>query len=80
MKKIVGAGIVQEAVVAASNGPRFVLISPGGKVLAFLGSTTMDLNQYLGRPVGLYGKRGFRNDLQTDYIEVESATPVRLKR
>jgi hypothetical protein len=57
-----------------------VLISPAGKVLAFLGSNTVDLKQYLGRPVGLYGKRGFRADLQTDYIQVESAIPVRLKQ
>jgi len=57
-----------------------VLISPAGKVLAFLGSNQVNLKQYLGRSIGLYGKRGFRTDLQTDYIEVESAIPVRLKR
>lgn len=79
-RKIVGAGIIQEAVVAAPNGPKFVLISPKGQVLSFLGSSTVDLSRYLGRSLGLYGKRSFRTDLQTDYIEVESVTPVRLKR
>ena len=80
VKNMVGAGIVQDAVVAAPNGPRFVLISPTGKVLAFLGSNQVNLKQYLGRSVGLYGTRVFRNDLQTDYIQVESVTPVRLKQ
>jgi hypothetical protein len=79
-QKLVGAGIIQEAVVAAPNGPKFVLISPKGQVLAFLGSSIVDLNQYLGRSLGLHGHRSFRTDLQTDYIEVESVTPVRLKR
>jgi len=75
-----GAGIIQRAIVDAPNGPEYVLVSPQGKVLAFLSHAQVDLSKHLGKPRGIFGPRTFRTDLQMDFIEVESVTPVRLKR
>lgn len=80
LNKMSGAGIIQRAIVEIPNGPRYVLISPKGEVLAFLSHKHVDLSKHLGKPRGLYGTRTFRTDLQMDYIEVEGVTPVRLKR
>lgn len=80
LKAMSGAGIIQRAIVEVPNGPRFVLISPKGEVLAFLSHQEIDLSKHLGKPRGIFGKRTFRTDLQMDYIEVEKVIPVRLKR
>ncbi|MGH7128333.1 MAG: hypothetical protein ACREJB_13045 [Planctomycetaceae bacterium] len=74
-----GAGIVQRATLASPAAPRHVLLAPGGRILAWLQeSDGVDLDQYLGRPMGLNGPRIRRDDLGADLIIVQYLTPVRL--
>ena len=71
----IGAGIV-----GRSASGEFILTSPAGRVLARLEETkNVDLDEFLGRQVGLYGKRWYRDDLRSDYIEVSGLEAVRIR-
>ncbi len=74
-----GAGIVQRAATAGAGTPAYVLITPQGRVLAYLQPVAgLDLAPYVGKAMGLYGQRSYRPELRTDLIIVRSLTPVRL--
>jgi len=73
------AGIIQRAATTYPGAPRHVLVTPNGRVLAYLQAERgVNLDQHLGRAMGVYGKRWRRPDLQTDLIRVHNLTPVRL--
>jgi hypothetical protein len=73
-----GAGIIQRG--AAPGGPRYVLVTPDGRLLAYLAAEPgVNLDQYVGRAMGIVGKRWFRQDLQSDFISVRGLAPVRLR-
>lgn len=75
----VGAGILQRTVGASGSAPGHVLTAPNGTILAYLqGSQGVNLDQFVGRAVGLHGQRMHRQDLQMDFVVVQSLTPVRL--
>ena len=78
--KLIGAGIVQRSVNSQPGSPQHVLLTPQGRILAYLSSKTIDLNQLVGQSIGIQGQRGFRRDLQMDMIEVTGAIPVRLRQ
>ncbi|HET6326679.1 MAG TPA: hypothetical protein VFG04_18525 [Planctomycetaceae bacterium] len=74
-----GAGIVQRAAATSPNGPRHVLLAPNGRILAYLQADRgVNLDAYVGRPMGIMGVRAYRPELQTDLIVVRGITPVRL--
>ncbi len=79
-----GAGIVQRLRYTDQSahrvpGPQFVLLSPAGKFLAYLHpGPGVDLNQFLGRSIGVYGPRQKHAALQGDLISVTGLAPVRL--
>lgn len=74
-----GAGIVQRSATTYAGAPQHVLLAPNGRVLAYLHpGPGVDLDQYLGKPMGLFGQRGFRRELQADLIVVRGLMPVRL--
>ncbi|MCA9068315.1 MAG: hypothetical protein KDA84_05300, partial [Planctomycetaceae bacterium] len=74
-----GAGIVQRAAAAGTGTPAYVLITPQGRVLAYLQPVQgLNLEPYVGKAMGIYGQRGYRQDLRVDQIIVRSLTPVRL--
>jgi Bacterial SH3 domain len=78
--KLAGAGIVSRAVVNFPGAPRHLLLSPDGRMLAFLlPQGNLDLDRYAGHAMGVVGTRSHRDDLQADVIVVESVVPVRLK-
>ena len=78
-EKLVGAGIIERSV--APGMPRFVLVAPGGKILAYLqASSKVDLKKYVGKSMGIKGERYFRPDISSDHIVVDSLEPVRLKK
>lgn len=76
--KLIGAGIVQRSAVTGS-APGHVLLTPQGRILAYLVGDGVDLNALIGKPIGIQGRRGFRRDLGLDLIEVTNAIPVRLR-
>lgn len=74
-----GAGIIQPSPPNLPGVPPFVLITPAGRVLAYLQpGPGVQLQPYIGQALGLYGRRAFNPGLNTDLIEVQSITPVRL--
>ncbi len=74
-----GAGIVQRAATAGTGTPAYVLITPQGRVLAYLQPAGgLNLEPYVGKAMGIYGQRSYRPDLRMDAIIVRSLTPVRL--
>jgi uncharacterized protein YgiM (DUF1202 family) len=80
-RRFVGAGIVQINRFPQQNVPRHVLITPTGRLLAYLQvERGVNLNQYVGRAVGLDGRRWYRADLRADNILVRDVTPVRLRQ
>ncbi len=79
-RKFDGAGIVQRAAASRPGAPQYVLLAPDGRVLTYLqAGPGVNLEQFVGRPMGLLGQRGFRPELNADLLVVQQATPVRLK-
>lgn len=72
-----GAGIVQRAPAGAPTP--FVLITPQGKILAFLAPQNIDLSSWVGKAAGVRGRRGFRPEWRTDEIAVSGLEQVRLQ-
>lgn len=78
---LAGAGIVQRIENAAPGGPQHALVAPDGRLLALLQAEGgIDLDRYVGREMGIHGRRWNRPDLGTDFILVHRLMPVRLIR
>jgi len=74
-----GAGIIQRS-TSPRGGARHILLAPNGRVLAYLqGAPGINLDQFLGQSLGLFGPRQFRRDLNTDFMVVRQLVPVRLR-
>ncbi len=74
-----GAGIVQRTNGGSPGAPQFVLLAPGGRVLAYLQAEPgVELGAWVGRSAGISGKRWYQPTLQTDVISVKKLTPVQL--
>lgn len=74
-----GAGIIQRAAIQRAGSPSHVLLAPDGRVLSYLqAGPGINLDQYLGRAMGLIGPRGFRQQLNADFMIVQRLSPVRL--
>ena len=74
-----GAGVIQRAATPVPGGPQHVLLTLNGRILAYLyADRGVNLDAYVGRPMGIIGPRTFRPDLQTDLIVVQRMVPVRL--
>ncbi|MBL4883854.1 MAG: hypothetical protein JKY95_04850 [Planctomycetaceae bacterium] len=83
-KRFSGAGIVKKVrnsnqVSPAQAYPQFALVSPTGKLLAYLEpGRGVDLNRFLGHSIGVYGHRHNDTALHSDVISVTGLLPVRL--
>ncbi len=77
--RYIGAGIIQRA--TGTDNDAFVLTSSSGKLLAYLTQTeAVSLDQYVGKAVGLQGKRWFEDKTQHDAIEVSNVEAVRIRK
>ncbi len=75
-----GAGIIRRVVARTPGMPQHVLVAPNGRILAYLQPVRgLPLDQYVGRPMGIYGQRSHRQDLRNDFIVVRAMMPVRLQ-
>ncbi|MCH2201574.1 MAG: hypothetical protein MK102_06375 [Fuerstiella sp.] len=73
--RYVGAGIIQRL---PEGG--YVLTSSEGRKLAKLEATdSVALAEFVGKSVGLHGKRWYRDDIGGDFIEVSGLDPVRIR-
>jgi hypothetical protein len=75
-----GAGIVQRSNPSAPGRPAYVLVTPDGRLLAYLEPTSgVDLAPAVNQALGIQGQRSFRPELQADVIIVSGMQPVRLR-
>ncbi len=80
LPKLKGAGIIQRAISQNPNAPRHVLLAPNGRILAYLqGAAGVNLNQHLGKQMGIEGLRLHRPELQMNVFLVQSLEPVNLR-
>jgi uncharacterized protein YraI len=74
-----GAGIIKRVRPVRLGLPRYAIVAPDGRFLAYLAPVRgLPLERYVGRPMGIYGRRTHRPDLRGDYIVVRGMQPVRL--
>ena len=74
-----GAGIVERSALTRRGAPRYVLLAPSGRVLAYLAPAPgVNLEGWIGRAAGVYGSRLPHPDLKSDLITVNRLTAVRL--
>jgi hypothetical protein len=78
--KFVGAGIVQRLNSPPADGPQYALVTPDGRLLAYLEPTPgLDLTPAVNQALGIQGQRGYREDLKADLIVVRGYQPVTLR-
>jgi hypothetical protein len=78
--KFAGAGVVQRSALSRPGLPSHVLLAPDGRVLSYLqAGPGINLDQHIGRSVGITGARGFRPELNADLMIVRGLTSVRLQ-
>jgi uncharacterized protein YgiM (DUF1202 family) len=77
-KVYVGAGYVQRG--TADEGSGYLLLSNEGKVLAHLKPNgNVNLEEHIGRPVGLKGNRYFDQSIKSDRIDVTGLESVTIR-
>jgi len=73
------AGIIRRAQATFPGAPKFALVSPSGQLLAYVqGGRGIKLESYLGRPVGVAGRRYHRAGVPLELIVVRTLAPVQL--
>jgi len=78
--KFAGAGVVQRSALSRAGLPSHVLLAPDGRVLSYLqAGPGINLDQHIGKSVGITGARGFRRELNADLMIVRGLTPVKLQ-
>lgn len=74
-----GAGIIRRVQPAGRGMPSYGLFAPDGRLLAYLQPVPgLPMHRYVGRPMGVYGRRTHRPEWRSDYIVVRAMMPVRL--
>ncbi|MCP4172619.1 MAG: hypothetical protein GY758_17805 [Fuerstiella sp.] len=77
--RYIGAGVIQRG--TGTEQKTYLLTSSSGKVLAHLTSTeSVSLEKFVGKAVGLHGKRWFEDKTQHDAIEVSGVEAVRIRQ
>lgn len=78
--QMTGAGVVQRAQWRPGQvGPSHALVAPNGKLLAYLHPNQgVNLDQFIGKQMGMYGRRVNDPRIGGDVIVVENAVPVQL--
>jgi hypothetical protein len=78
--KFAGAGVVQRSALSRPGLPSHVLLAPDGRVLSYLqAGPGINLDQHIGKSVGITGARGFRPELNADLMIVRGLTSVKLQ-
>ena len=74
--RYIGAGIIQKL----PEGGYVLTSSTGHKLAKLEGNDSVMLEAFVGKPVGLHGKRWYRDDIGSDFIEVTGMEPVRIRQ
>lgn len=76
-----GKGIIRRTVSRQSNMPAHVLVNEQGKIIAYLQPNgQLDLNQYVGQPMGIQGEVSYRSDLKRHVLMIDRMRPITLTR
>lgn len=76
-----GKGIIRRSVSRQPNMPAHVLVDQQGKILAYLQPNgQLDLNKYVGQPMGIQGEVQFRPDLKRHVLMIDRMRPITLTR
>ncbi|MCA9062095.1 MAG: hypothetical protein KDA96_03525 [Planctomycetaceae bacterium] len=77
--RYVGAGVIQKT-PGSEGADHYVLMTPSGRVLAHVtGTGDVSLEDYVGKQVGVHGRRFFKREINSDYIEISGLETVRLQ-
>ena len=80
ISQIDGAGIVRRLPRPQPGLPTHALVAPNGRHLAYLSAgQNIRLDEYVGKSMGVIGKRTHDQRLRSDVIVVEQLTPVQLQ-
>ena len=72
-------GSSRRAATPVAGGPQHVLLAPNGRILAYLyPDRGINLDAYVGRPMGIVGSRAVPARTAGDLIVVRGMVPVRL--
>jgi len=78
--KFSGAGIVKASSISAPGVPPYMLVTPDGKLLAYLEiAEGVDMTPATNQALGIIGERSFRDELKADVIVVRGFQPVVLR-
>ncbi|MCA9042204.1 MAG: hypothetical protein KDA65_17760 [Planctomycetaceae bacterium] len=76
-----GAGIIQRTLNPKPGLPQHVLTSPQGKIISYVQPRgNLDLDQYIGKSMGIQGEINFRQDLNRHVLVIDRMMPVTLTR
>ena len=79
-QKFSGAGIVQRSSIQADGVPGYMLMSPDGRLLAYLEAAPgIDLAGAQNQALGIIGDRNYQEGLKSDVIVVRGFQPVVLR-
>ena len=80
MPPLDGAGLVQKVTARVPNGPRYVLLAPDGRTLAYLiAADGVSIEEHVGKQRGVVGDRRRSETLGGDVIRVRRLVPVELE-
>lgn len=78
--KFSGAGIVKTSSISAPGVPPYMLVTPDGKLLAYLEvAEGVDMSLATNQALGIVGERAYRDELKADVIVVRGYQPVVLR-
>lgn len=58
--------------------PGYALVNDEGAITAFVGSPVLKLDKYVGKRIGVYGRRGMHSATQTPYIDAVEAVDLEI--
>ncbi len=71
-------GLLKPVVSKRAEAPQYALLDERGKVVSFVTPTPdLNLKPYIGRRIGVHGKRGFMPEFRRAHVTVARVTPLR---
>lgn len=72
-----GQGVLQRVRTEKPGDPRYALLDEQGRVRYYVSPAPgVSLHNYVGRPIGVTGSRGYMTDQETQYIMARHVTPL----
>ncbi|NOZ41512.1 MAG: SH3 domain-containing protein [Planctomycetes bacterium] len=70
-------GLLKPVVSKRPEAPKYALVDERGKVVSFITPTPdLNLKPYVGRRIGVHGKRGFMTEYRRAHVTVGRVTPL----